>query len=51
MHKTFIIGSIFNAPLQTKTAFLGPLSSSYFLAHYDFFVLYFIFLLAGKSKR
>ena len=25
MHKTFIIGSIFNDPLQTKTAFLGPL--------------------------
>ena len=24
MHKTFIIGSIFNVPLQTKTAFLGP---------------------------
>ena len=23
MHKTFIIGSIFNVPLQTKTAFLG----------------------------
>ena len=28
MHKTFIIGSIFNVPLQTKTAFLGPLSVS-----------------------
>ena len=27
MHKTFIIGSIFNVPLQTKTAFLGTLSS------------------------
>ena len=25
MHKTFIIGSIFNDPSQTKTAFLGPL--------------------------
>ena len=25
MHKTFIIGSIFNVPLQTKTAFMGPL--------------------------
>ena len=25
MHKTFIIRSIFNVPLPTKTAFLGPL--------------------------
>ena len=25
MHKTFIIESIFNVPLQTKTAFLDPL--------------------------
>ena len=27
MHKTFIIGSIFNVPLQTKTAFTSPLSN------------------------
>ena len=26
MRKTFIIGLIFNVPLQTKTAFLGPLN-------------------------
>ena len=25
MHKTFIIGSVFNVPLHPKTAFLGPL--------------------------
>ena len=30
MHKTFIIGSIFNVPLQTKT-FLGPLSLKYYI--------------------
>ena len=28
MHKTVIIGSIFNVSLQTKTAFLGRLMSS-----------------------
>ena len=27
MHKTFIIGLIFNVLLQTKTAFLGPLTN------------------------
>ena len=26
MPKTFIIGSIFNVPLQMKTAFMGPLN-------------------------
>ena len=28
MHKIFITGSIFNAPLHPKTAFLGPLTKS-----------------------
>ena len=27
MHKTFIIGLIFNVPLHQKTAFLGPTST------------------------
>ena len=33
MHKTFIIGSIFNVLLQTKTAFLGPLKPCIGLVH------------------
>ena len=40
MHKTFITGLIFNLPLQTKTAFLGPLSTKVVKHKYFFKILF-----------